>query len=198
LVLSGPAGSGKTACLTQLAKEHQVEVLEWKEESNVSNANDDRRIPLPSAFKVIDQLTQVIDADRESMVHRFTSFLARAGMAPSLEFTDAPTDTSSNPVASTSGPSPSNPNARRLILLEDLPNISHFPTKLALRSALQQFLTSPRVTCPLVLIVSEALARPGADSLENGGGWVRNEDSLDSRSVCGLQVLQHPACREIR
>ncbi|GAA6019350.1 hypothetical protein JCM11491_000903 [Sporobolomyces phaffii] len=189
LVLSGPAGSGKTACLTTLARERGVQVLEWTEDANVSNANDDYR---------------------ESMVGRFTSFLARAGMTPSLDFVDSPSSSTSfssaSAVASSSSnllplsPDPRNRDVRRLILLEDLPNVSHYPTKLALRSALLQYLSSPRVTCPLVLIVSEALARPGVSdgSVEAGaGGWSRNADSLDSRSVCGVQVLQHPACREI-
>ncbi|GAA5938024.1 Rad24p [Sporobolomyces koalae] len=184
LVLSGPAGSGKTACLRMLAQDSGVEILEWKEESNVQNANDD---------------------SRDSMMNRFTSFLARAGMAPSLDFVDSSSELDSAPIASTSKSGPhlasiSNVSTRRLILLEDLPNISHYPTKLALRSALQQFLTSPRVTCPLVLIVSEAFARPGVDSNEisaSGGGWLKTEDSIDSRAVCGVQVLQHPACREI-
>ncbi|GAA5908580.1 Rad24p [Sporobolomyces salmoneus] len=178
LVLSGPSGSGKTTCLRILAKEFGVEILEWKEESNVINANDEYQ---------------------ESMVHRFTSFLTRAGMVPSLEFVDSPSSPSSS---SSSPPHPSAPFAPdrpRLILLEDLPNVSHYPTKLALRSALAQYLSSPRVNCPLVLIVSETLTRPGKDDFEQtgGGGSFRGDENLDSRSVCGLQVLQHPACREI-
>lgn len=143
-----------------------------------------------------------IDGGSESMVNRFTSFLSRAGMAPSLDFGDSDSTPSASTSTSTSTPSPStSSNPRRLILLEDLPNVSHYPTKLALRSALSQFLTSPRVTCPLVLIVSEALTRPGNDGVNEmiggvvGGG---REESLDSRGVCGLEVLQHPACREIR
>ena len=137
------------------------------------------------------------------MVNRFTSFLSRAGMAPSLDFVDSspsPASSSLTP-SSSSSLSTLSSNPRRLILLEDLPNISHYPTKLALRSALSQFLTSPRVTCPLVLIVSEALTRPGSEGVSEmiggvvGGG---REESLDSRGVCGVEVLQHPACREIR
>lgn len=87
-----------------------------------------------------------------------------------------------------------------MILLEDLPNTSHYPTKLALRSALLQYLASPRVNCPLVLIVSEALARPGAgaeaDSLSRESSF-RRDESVDARSVCGIEVLHSPGCREI-
>ncbi|GJN94063.1 hypothetical protein Rhopal_007127-T1 [Rhodotorula paludigena] len=166
LVLSGPAGAGKTAALRILAKEKDVEIVEWREGTNVE--------------------------------------LAEECMAPALDFGPDPLDLST--ASSSSAPSssrsaqPLSAHTRRLILLEDLPNISHWPTRLALRSALQQYLTSPRVSCPLILVVSEALARPGSD--EGGAaGWIggsgRRGESVDARSVCGVEVLQHPACREI-
>ncbi|POY74924.1 hypothetical protein BMF94_1900 [Rhodotorula taiwanensis] len=188
LVLSGPAGAGKTAVVRMLAKEKEAEVIEWKEGHSGRYAND--------------------DTDRESLVHRFTSFLARAGMAPALDFGPDPTQ----PTASTSSssqsqksffpppPRPVKQNSRRLILLEDLPNVSHYPTKLALRSAVQQYLASPRVTAPLVIIISEALARPG-DETGGGAGWLsgngRRGESIDARSVLGVEILNSPACREI-
>ncbi|GAA5962263.1 hypothetical protein JCM3765_004725 [Sporobolomyces pararoseus] len=193
LVLSGPSGSGKTTSLKLLAKEFKVEILEWKESSQVLNSND--------------------DYDDESMVSKFQSFLTRAGMVPSLEFSNPDSEDDeeedqvtppTTPLASTSTSTSSSNQKKRLILLEDLPNVSHYETKQIFRSSLLQYLTSPRVNCPLVLIVSEALSRPGIDSLETitagtggGSGIGRGDENVDSRSVCGLQVLQHPACREI-
>ena len=41
LVMSGPSGAGKTACLKVLCEEMGVEILEWKEESRVVNAGDE-------------------------------------------------------------------------------------------------------------------------------------------------------------
>ncbi|GAA6015227.1 hypothetical protein JCM10207_003651 [Rhodosporidiobolus poonsookiae] len=188
LVLSGAAGSAKTATLKVLCDEMDVEVVEWKEGAR-------------------DEFGGMADEPRESLTTRFTSFLARAGMAPALDFAsyeeshEAPSNSSSSSRSSSSklASSSSSKNKRRLILLEDLPNVSHYPTKLALRSAIAQYLASPRVTCPLVIIISEALARPGAD---DGGGIVLGGhggrgDSLDARSVLGVELLQHPACREI-
>ncbi|BGP51970.1 RFC checkpoint protein Rad17 [Rhodotorula kratochvilovae] len=179
LVLSGPSGAGKTAALKVLAREVDAEIVEWREGTNVQLAADE---------------------PRDSLVHRFTSFLTRAGMAPALDFGPDPSDPSPASSSSSSSVPPPAPHARRLLLLEDLPNVSHYPTKLALRSALSQYLSSPRVTAPLVVVVSEALARPGDD--EGGGaGWMsgngRRGESVDARSVCGVEVLEHPACREI-
>lgn len=135
------------------------------------------------------------------MVEQFTSFLARAGMAPALELGPDPSllpPPSSSSSSSSSAPLPPSESSKRLILLEDLPNTSHYPTKLALRSALQQYLASPRVTCPLVVIISEALARPGVGlEAESTSGENRRGESVDARSVCGIEVLQAPGCREI-
>lgn len=134
-------------------------------------------------------------------MNQFTEFLSRAGMAPALKLGPDP----SFPSTSTSSPrTPSLPALptssfnKRLILLEDLPNVSHYPTKLALRSALLQYLSSPRVTCPLVIIISEALNRPGlgheAESLMGEG----KGDNVDARNVCGSDVMNSPGCREIQ
>lgn len=41
LVLSGPAGAGKTAVVRMLAKEKDAEVIEWKEGHSGRYANDD-------------------------------------------------------------------------------------------------------------------------------------------------------------
>ncbi|BGP58407.1 RFC checkpoint protein Rad17 [Rhodotorula sphaerocarpa] len=186
LVLSGPAGAGKTAVVKLLAAEMDTEVIEWKEGQG-------------GRFDA--------DPDRESLVHRFTSFLARAGMAPALDFGPDPSAStsasSSSPRKSFFPPPPpasTKSQARRLILLEDLPNVSHWPTKQALRSAVQQYLASPRVTAPLVIVISEALARPG-DEEGGGAGWLsgngKRGESIDARSVLGVEILNHPACREI-
>ncbi|SGY73232.1 BQ5605_C005g03277 [Microbotryum silenes-dioicae] len=186
LVLSGPAGAGKTATVKVLADEMGVEILEWRNGGNWEVAND---------------------SGRESIVHRFTSFLAQAGMAPALQLGPDPSLPSIQPKPSTSshesGELSSRSKAARLILLEDLPNTSHYLTKLAFRSSIQQYLASPRVTCPIVIIISEALSRPGADSIENnaGGGLMfdsRSSDSYDARSVLGNEVLLQPGVREIK
>lgn len=128
-------------------------------------------------------------------------------MAPALSFGPDPDSgsTSSTPssqpsTSQTLVDSPPGGGRNRLILLEDLPNVSHWPTKLALRSALIQFLRSPRVSCPLVLIVSEALARPGVgpEAESAGGDGAMRGESLDARSVCGMEVLGAVGCRQIQ
>ena len=138
------------------------------------------------------------------MVNQLSNFLSRAGMAPALELCadpDAPLSFSSTASTSSQLPTTSTTKfgGKRLILIEDLPNTSHYQTKLAFRSALQQYLASPRVTCPLVVIVSEALSRPGVgEGAESTNSDGRMDESVDARSVCGIDVLQAAGCREIK
>lgn len=216
LVLSGPAGAGKTATLQALARDNEIDILEYKNSHNLQFASLDRkpsilghvaRLGRSSGRRSHSMLTlrSCDGAGGESTVAQFTSFLSRAGMAPALDFgpdsisTSLP-ESSTSTSQSSSSQAPSTTTRKRLILLEDLPNVSHYPTKLALRSALMQFLKSPRVTCPLVLIISEALARPGvgpeAESV-GGDGAIRGE-SVDARSVCGMEVLGAVGCRQIQ
>ncbi|KAK4057443.1 RFC checkpoint protein Rad17 [Microbotryomycetes sp. JL221] len=177
LVLTGPSGAAKTATLQLIAKDGDVDIVEYRNASTTVVANEQ-------------------GTDRESLVQHFTSFLTRAGMAPALEF--VATDPDLKPTKLTTASTKIATNRKRLILLEDLPNTSHYPTKLALRSAIMQYLKSPRVTCPLVVIISEALSRPGvgpeADSATTG---LSRDDSVDARSVLGIEVLQAPGCRTI-
>lgn len=198
LVMSGPTGAAKTATLRVLAKELDIDILEYRNSGNLEFANDDCKF---RSRRFSGQADLVDMTARISLVDHFTSFLSRAGMAPALDLVPDPEyhrQESAHSRAETTAFATT--HSKRLILLEDLPNTSHHPTKLALRSALQQYLASPRVTCPLVLIVSEALARPGTgaetDSTSRDASF-RRDESVDARSVCGVDVLHAPGCREI-
>lgn len=204
LVLSGPSGAAKTATLKILAEEQEIEILEFRNGSNLSFGGTDQGSSFPFSFLCPTSRLQKQNklkksretTDRESLVQEFTQFLLRAGMSPALTLMPDPSFRP-NSLPSTSIPiinTPSGSTTKRLILVEDLPNISHYPTKLALRSALSQYLASPRVTCPLVLIVSEALGRPGMGEESEGGS---RGESVDARNVLGIEILQAPGCQQI-
>ncbi|KAH7100697.1 P-loop containing nucleoside triphosphate hydrolase protein [Auriculariales sp. MPI-PUGE-AT-0066] len=59
LALTGPAGAGKTAALRVLAREMDLDIVEWR------NASEDTQ-------------AESYDADRESLSRKFSNFLARA------------------------------------------------------------------------------------------------------------------------
>ncbi|TFY76664.1 hypothetical protein EWM64_g7350, partial [Hericium alpestre] len=121
LVLSGPAGSGKTATLRVLARELGLNILEWR--NGMSSAAFEGAANSESEDAIWD------GTPYESAMDKFEAFLARAGsyrsVFSSLEPMPTPTPT----------PSSSTPVQRRLILLEDLPNILHPPTRARFHAA---------------------------------------------------------------
>ncbi|KAJ2314511.1 RFC checkpoint protein Rad17 [Coemansia sp. RSA 2705] len=99
LVLEGPAGSGKSACVRALAHDMDIALVEWE------NGGD-------------------------GVVRQFGEFLAQAQRYALA--------------------------ARRLILVEDVPNVSHLATRDAFERALRRFAAEPaHMSCPLVLILSD-------------------------------------------
>ena len=66
---------------------------------------------------------------------------------------------------------------RRIILVEDLPNISHQSTKTSFNAALAAFLHRQEDnTCPLVIIMSESIPRLDDWGAEGSGRSFRDRD----------------------
>lgn len=116
-------------------------------------------------------------AGAESLISRFTSFLSRAS-APSLSFSFSST------------------SSRKLLLLDDLPNISHSGTRQAFQAALQDFATfwTPS-SAPLAIVVTE----PG-DGGKAGESWMDHKrgDGWDLRAVLGLELSEGPYTRVVK
>ncbi|KAL7416899.1 Rad17 cell cycle checkpoint protein-domain-containing protein [Mrakia frigida] len=119
----------------------------------------------------------------ESLISRFTSFLSRAS-APSLSFSSKSASSSSH-----------QPTTRKLLLLDDLPNISHSGTRQAFQAALLEFATfwTPS-SSPLVVVVTD----PG-DGGKAGESWMdhRRDDGWDLRAVLGLELSEGPYTRVV-
>jgi cell cycle checkpoint protein len=144
LVLTGPAGAGKTATINVLAKEMGVEILEWRNPSSSPGGEDDGE---GGAFAA-------------GLSGLFEEFLGRAGTFGSLE------------LASTTGkmPTSSQTNDRKVIVIEDFPNTLFTSSATPLqsfRNTLKYFLALPaphRPLPPLVLIITETASVSGPNS----------------------------------
>ncbi|CED83791.1 Checkpoint RAD17-RFC complex, RAD17/RAD24 component [Phaffia rhodozyma] len=169
LALSGSAGVGKTATLKTVAQEMGIEIIDWVEGSEEFG---------------IGGIT-----DRESLTERFRAFLARYAY-PSLSFDS---DLSASPSTSSSSNCTSN---KKILLLDDLPNLSHAPTRESFQQALRDFAVNwVPSAAPLVVIVSEA-----GDSGRAGESWMdrkKGENGWDVRSLLGKDVLDGPATKTI-
>lgn len=190
---------------------------------------------LGCTFSSYFQLSTTSNGRAETSSNQFPSFLAKATVSTPLQFGVLTAD---NKIAiPRAGPSknaedlpgqkkPSStlngfaapktiasastvpPKRRKLILVEDLPNIFTSPgTRTSFRNSLTALASSKRFTSiapnanvPLVIIVSEALTRPGQNEGENAANRYQGsgEQSVNVRSVVPPEVLHAPVAAEFK
>ena len=130
----------------------------------------------------------------------FPSFLARAGAMSSLTFTSA---TNPDSVSPPSKKVKANSTRKKVILVEDLPNIfTSDSTRINFRNALHTFVASNRpstIVIPLIIIISEALSRESNEN-EFAFGAVANawQSNVTPRTVLPLEILKGGKCTEIK
>lgn len=187
LALSGPSGVGKTATIKALASEMGLEVLEWvegAEEHGIGGSFGEYLLSFTFSHPNLKLISFGCFSGAESLISRFTSFLSRAS-APSLSFSSKSASSSSH-----------QPTTRKLLLLDDLPNISHSGTRQAFQAALLEFATfwTPS-SSPLVVVVTD----PG-DGGKAGESWMdhRRDDGWDLRAVLGLELSEGPYTRVVK
>ena len=104
---------------------------------------------------------------------------------------------------------PSRPASRRMLLVEDLPNIfTSTATRSSFRSALMAYSSTkrlnaslePNANVPLVVIVSEALTRPGQNEGELAASRYQGsgEQSVSVRTVVPVEVIHAPSTAEFK
>ncbi|TFK47071.1 Rad17-domain-containing protein [Heliocybe sulcata] len=179
LVLSGPAGSAKTATIRVLSKELDFEILEWQ--NAVSEG-------LPS-----DEDSDGY-ANFEGAMDKFQAFAARAASCRTV----FSSETSSSQTSQANGSQASSCKRRaQLILLEDLPNLNHGKTQERFHSILEGLVHSP-ASIPVVIVVSDAGIRGATgDDVALASGPSRKE-AIGVRSVVPPDLWRSPYVTEIK
>jgi cell cycle checkpoint protein len=195
LVLTGPAGVGKTTTIRVLAKELGIELLEWSEgvEEWGMSGLDGRSIAL-GAYADAARLTKFSAiAAREGLTSKMLSFLSRNRYSSlPLNAVDSRSIAYSQRGRTSqhdSGHPPAAP--RRLMLLSSLPNLSSPTTRQVFQAALLEYAQSYTPgSCPLVIIVSDTGSAGRAETswMDRGG-----DGEWDVRSVIGKDLMAHPA-----
>lgn len=177
LVLKGPAGCGKTATLEALALEGGWEILEWVNPMSggggLEGATDSARWKLTTNTG-------------EGFASIFDDWLFRGGTWNCLELCGSSNITESIP---------SDSSRRQLLLIEDLPNLSHLGTLSSFRTAIRSYLALPspqpgsrnKPVPPLIIIVSEISEVIGSPTM-----------GVSVHKIFGPQILSHPLLSEIQ
>ncbi|KAJ9123972.1 hypothetical protein QFC22_000763 [Naganishia vaughanmartiniae] len=175
LILSGPAGVGKTTTLRLVAAELGAEVVEWEEG--------------------VEEWSMSGQIERESLNSKFVGFLSRNAYQPlSLGVQSTTLKDSQKEIAvSSQATSSKSTSPPRILLFTSLPNLSHIPTREIFQRALADYTKSYSTTsCPLVIIVPDAGSSGAAEESWNGadrGG----ETNWDLRTVLGKELMTNPA-----
>ncbi|KAF8634027.1 hypothetical protein AX17_004292 [Amanita inopinata Kibby_2008] len=187
LVLTGPAGTAKTTTVRVLGRELGFDILEWR-----SGTGDN--------FRVYDSDHSHYDP-YETLMVKFETFFNRASNCQSL-LTTSSLKTHATSSQSSQTPRSSNVPGRRIVLLEDLPNVLHPDTQARFHVILRGLVDGPPVDqpVPVVIIISDAQTR-GEDSDEfiaysrtrNGQG----DGVINIRTVFPRDLLNGPYVTEI-
>ncbi|KAF8462052.1 Rad17 cell cycle checkpoint protein-domain-containing protein [Kalaharituber pfeilii] len=183
LVLKGPAGCGKTATLEVVASEGGWEIVEWANPTGGAGGIGGSGLN-GEGWKA---------GGGETFASAFEDWLFRGGTWGCLDLVSAPAATNLSQTPAYTSCSES--KRRKLLLLEDLPNLSHAGTLLSFRAAIRSYLALPAPPTnsgappipPLVIIVSET--SEGAGSSTSMG--------MSVHKIFGPKILSHPLLSEI-
>ncbi|KAF9425636.1 Cell cycle checkpoint protein rad17, partial [Podila epigama] len=178
LVLTGPAGSGKTVVIQMLAKEMGLEIVEWI--NNVNENNIIRRPTLPgqdswrsSSFD--DEYVPVMNAFQEffTRAHRFNPLLLGDSTDGSKPPTEAPRSASGK---------------KNIILIEDLPPISAYSSRKIFQETILNFAnTRSSTSSVLVIIISDVFSKQSTELLFSSNE--NREQALSIRTLLPAALL---------
>ncbi|KAI8451812.1 Rad17 cell cycle checkpoint protein-domain-containing protein, partial [Phakopsora pachyrhizi] len=199
IVLSGPAGCGKSTTIRTLAHSitHSRSELEHSD-----------KVPLHPKLGGSSVGYEILEwrngegGDLDySRVNEFSLWLARASFGSTLLLNDENGGSSIND-------RPEN-NRPRLLLVDELPNLYHSETLESFCGALRNHLNNPRPsTPPLALIISESSLTRGSEGADDAlsGAYSGSfntinpseQSGLNVRNVLPVDVLNHPACFHLK
>ncbi|ESK91582.1 hypothetical protein Moror_2500 [Moniliophthora roreri MCA 2997] len=181
LVLSGPAGTAKTSTIRVLSNEMGFELLEWRNSMNESSSRN-----IDSEFLAqSNRLNPIYEHDNS--FGKFEMFLNRAANC--------------HTVFPSSSKQKDKSGGRRVILLEDLPNIGNSTIRARFHTVLQATVNSSNGdSVPIVIVVSDPGMRGEAEDEKLASGmWRRDNDrAVDAQSVLPKDMLNGPFVTHIR
>ncbi|CAH7671612.1 Rad17 cell cycle checkpoint protein-domain-containing protein [Phakopsora pachyrhizi] len=199
IVLSGPAGCGKSTTIRTLAHSitHSRSELEHSDKLPLHPKLGGSSV----GYEILEWRNGEGGDLDYSRVNEFSLWLARASFGSTLLFNDENGGSSIND-------RPEN-NRPRLLLVDELPNLYHSETLESFCGALRNHLNNPRPsTPPLALIISESSLTRGSEGADDAlsGAYSGSfntinpseQSGLNVRNVLPVDVLNHPACFHLK
>lgn len=184
-MISGPAGSGKSTLIRTLSKSDGLnfEVTEWTSDDVQGGADADYYWDRGRSSDQIFGFERETGRSSLPSSSKLGLFLSNASRYSTLKMQSEDEGLSMQIIETAQ---PSQASSRRIILLEELSNLGHLPTRASFHATLEAFLqqTGDSIT-PLVIIVSESI--PKLDEWSAGGSSrdfkERNESTMTVRNL---------------
>lgn len=140
--------------------------------------------------------------DYETLMTKFETFFNRASNCQNF-LDHGPLSALSSQVEPSSSQGPRNTAGRRIILLEDLPNVLHLGTQARFHAILRAYAETPpsEPPVPIVIIISDAQTVGEANDERVAQGRYRNTDGegvMDIRTVLSRDLIGGPYVTSIR
>ncbi|KAG0285296.1 Cell cycle checkpoint protein rad17 [Linnemannia gamsii] len=194
LVLTGPAGSGKTAVLRNLAKEMGLHIVEW---INPINANNIIQRPTMPGQEKESWRPASIDEEYTPVMQSFQEFFSRAHRFSPLQLSNGkpqrPQIQTQNTFGGPSSCSPATPRPgpkkKNIILIEDLPPVSALSSRKIFQDTIHNFANSRASSSSvLVIIVSDIFSKQSTE-LQFSSNRESNDPALTMRTLLPPSIL---------
>ncbi|OZJ03102.1 hypothetical protein BZG36_03364 [Bifiguratus adelaidae] len=175
LLLLGPTGTGKTATIRVLSQQLQFDIAEWFNPAQSSILNNKQ-----------GEGGAWSDEHYASIIDKCRTFLQRSNRFRGLQFADEGSSISSPPQLD---------GRRKIVLIEDLPNITNISIRQKFHAMIHDVVNSPYTGVPLILIASIAGVRDGSD----GDATIerRPRDDFDVRTIVPKELALDPRIKTI-
>ncbi|KAJ3164878.1 Cell cycle checkpoint protein rad17 [Irineochytrium annulatum] len=167
-------------------KKKTAEVRSWLAAAMRGNRSRHRALDAEPLYDPTDKRSGWTPTDEKTPMQIFVEFLNVSRKTPCLQFESLSVkdDEATTGATNTNGP--------KIIIIEDLPNVSNVHTRSAFQTCLRDYINSPRSLYPVVIILTDT-------PTSSDKSWVNNSNELPItfRTLVPEELVSSGACTKI-